>query len=114
MGREPFRLRPAVFWAATWGVGAGLGVALGGWLAVVGGAGAPGAGALDIREDVLLVPALAGGVVLVVHLVGQMLVASVRRVRSADPGGDGDEHREEREDDEIDREVGGEVEPALE
>lgn len=73
-----------IFWAATWGVGAAIGVALGGWLTVVGGgAGAPGVEALDLTEDLLLLPLLAGGVVFGVHLAGQLLVALVRRARSA-------------------------------
>lgn len=71
-----------LFWASTWGVGAGIGVALGGWLTAVGGAGAPGVEALDLVEDVLLLPLLAGGVVFLAHLVGQIIVHAVRRSRS--------------------------------
>jgi len=72
----------AVFWAATWGVGAGIGVALGGWLTAVGGAGAPGVESLDLMEDVVLLPVLAGGVVFLVHLAGQLAIHGVRRARS--------------------------------
>jgi hypothetical protein len=69
----------SVGWAATWGVGVAIGVALGGWLTLVGGAGAPGGGSLDLTQDVLVLPALAGGTVIVVHLVGQGLIAMWRR-----------------------------------
>lgn len=78
-------IRPALralFWAATWGVGAGIGVALGGWLTAVGGAGAPGVESLDLMEDVLLLPLLAGGVVFLVHLAGQLVFHGVRKARS--------------------------------
>lgn len=72
-----------VFWAATWGLGAAIGVALGGWLTVVGGgAGAPGTGSLDLVQDVVVLPLLVGGAVFVVHVLGQVIVAGVRRARS--------------------------------
>ncbi len=61
----------AMAWAATWGIGVALGVALGGWLTVVGGAGAPGVAELDLIEDVLVLPATAGLVVFALHLLGQ-------------------------------------------
>lgn len=72
-----------VFWAATWGLGAAIGVALGGWLTVVGGgAGAPGADSLDLVQDVVVLPLIVGGIVFVVHVLGQVIVAGVRRARS--------------------------------
>jgi hypothetical protein len=71
-----------LFWAATWGVGAGIGVALGGWLTAVGGAGAPGVESLNLFEDVVLLPLLAGGAVFFVHLAGQLIVHVIRRTRS--------------------------------
>ncbi len=73
-----FRFGPALFWAASWGVGAGIGIALGGWLTLVGGAGAPGAGALDPVSDLLVLPGLVFAGVLVVHLVGQLVAAALR------------------------------------
>lgn len=71
-----------VFWAATWGLGAGLGIALGGWLTAVGGAGAPGTESLDLVQDVVVLPLLFGGAVFVIHLGGQLLVAAVKASRS--------------------------------
>jgi len=88
-------LGSAVFWAATWGVGVAIGVALGGWLTVVGGAGTPGVESLDIIEDVLLLPGIVGFVVFCVHLVGQGLVGIIRRDRAP---GDSDDDQEKHED----------------
>ncbi len=76
--RERFRITEALFWSATWGVGAAIGVALGGWLTVVGGSGAPGAGGLDVWNDLVVLPALTFAVVLAVHLCGQLIAAAVR------------------------------------
>lgn len=78
---ERLRLTEALFWSLTWGVGAGIGVALGGWLTVVGGSGAPGTGGLDIGVDVIALPLATVAVVALVHLLGQ-LVASALRGRS--------------------------------
>ncbi len=79
-----FRPGAAVFWAATWGIGVALGVALGGWLTAVGGAGAPGAQAVQPLTDLVLLPAAAFGVVFVVHF-GAQVVAALIRGRSHDP-----------------------------
>ena len=68
----------ALFWSLTWGVGAGLGVALGGWLTAVGGSGAPGAGGMDIGTDLVGLPFAVLGVVTLVHLVAQILASAVR------------------------------------
>lgn len=93
MGHRPFNLGSAILWAATWGVGVAIGVALGGWLTVVGGVGTPGPSSLSLAEDVLVLPGLAGGVVFLVHLSGQILVALVRSRRAARNGHQGHEHR---------------------
>jgi hypothetical protein len=85
----------AVFWAATWGAGVALGVALGGWLTVVGGAGAPGTESLDIAEDVLLLPGLAGTAVFVVHLVAGSFVRLVRMNSAVSRESDSDEAHDE-------------------
>lgn len=74
----PFRFSVALGWALTWAVGVATGVALGGWLTLVGGSGAPGAGELQPASDLVGLPALAFGVVAVVHLVGQLVAATVR------------------------------------
>lgn len=92
------RFARAFFWAATWGVGVGIGVALGGWLTVVGGAGTPGVEALDLTQDVFVLPAIAGSIVFVIHLLGQGIVALVRRTR-APHGPDGDDQDGEQSED---------------
>lgn len=79
VGFQPLR---AAFWAGTWGVGVALGVALGGWLTVVGGTGTPGVESLDLAEDVIALPLAVGGAVFAVHFVGQIVVALIRRGRS--------------------------------
>ena len=75
---SPFRAGAAAFWALTWGVGVAAGVALGGWLTLVGGAGAPGVEALEPLADLVVLPAVAGGAVMLVHLLGQLIAAAVR------------------------------------
>jgi len=77
----------AVLWAATWGVGVAIGVALGGWLTVIGGAGTPGVGALDITQDVIVLPGLAGIAVMAVHFLGQAVVGLWRLRTSRVPDG---------------------------
>lgn len=76
--RERFRIMEALFWSMTWGAGTAIGVALGGWLTVVGGSGAPGAGGLDVWTDLVVLPALTFAVVFTVHLCGQLVAATVR------------------------------------
>jgi len=78
---ERVRLSEALFWALTWGIGVGGGVALGGWLTVVGGSGAPGVGGLDVGGDLIVLPLSVAALVMLVHLLGQY-VASVLRGRS--------------------------------
>ncbi|MRS12517.1 MAG: hypothetical protein EG823_05520 [Actinobacteria bacterium] len=75
---EPFRVRAALFWAVSWGAGAAVGVALGGWLTLAGGSGAPGAEGLDPIVDLICLPAGAFGVVAIVHLGGQLIAAALR------------------------------------
>ncbi len=73
-----FRPGDALFWAASWGLGAALGVGLGGWLTLVGGAGAPGTGGLVPAWDLVGLPLVAFGVVTAVHLGAQLVAALVR------------------------------------
>jgi hypothetical protein len=84
-----------MFWAATWGVGAAIGVAVGGWLTAVGGAGAPGVESLDLTEDVLLLPLLTGLAVFSAHILLQLVVGFVRRGRAG--ASDGDSEDDQRE-----------------
>lgn len=76
--RERFRITGALFWAASWGLGAAIGVALGGWLTLVGGSGAPGVSGLDPAVDLGLLPLGAFCAVATVHLFGQLVAAVVR------------------------------------
>lgn len=96
---ERFRLAEALFWSASWGLGAALGVALGGWLTLVGGSGAPGAEGLEPLVDLGLLPAGAFVVVVVVHLAGQ-LVAAVLRGR-AEARGENKHDEQSAEDDTV-------------
>lgn len=82
---SPFRAGGALFWALTWGVGTAVGVALGGWLTLVGGAGAPGTEALEPLADLVILPAIAGGSVTLVHLMGQLIAAAIRGRRAVSP-----------------------------
>jgi len=78
MRKGSFSLPATVFWAGTWAVGVAIGVALGAWITVVSGEGAPGVQSLDIAEDLLMLPALAGVAVFLLYLAGSGLVALVR------------------------------------
>ena len=80
IGHDGERLRPgrALFWSLTWGMGVAVGVAAGGWLTLVGGAGAPGSEALEPISDLVVLPAIGGGVVVFLHLVGQLTAAALR------------------------------------
>jgi len=60
-----------------------MGVALGGWLTVTSGSGAPGAAALDVGRDLVQIPLLSGALVFAVVFFGVMLVAFVLRARSS-------------------------------
>ena len=77
-GGMAFSLSRAALFSASWGLGAAIGVALGGWLTLVGGAGAPGAAGLDPVSDLIVVPVAAFDAVVLVHLAGQLIVALLR------------------------------------
>ena len=79
----------AAITALTWSLGVAIGVALGGWLTVTSGSGAPGASALDVGRDMVLVPLLSALVAFGVVFAGVLLVALVRRPRST---ADEDDH----------------------
>lgn len=97
--RERFRVTEALFWSASWGLGVALGVALGGWLTLVGGAGAPGAEGLDPTVDLVVLPLGAFAAVLVLHLAGQVIAASVRG--RAETGGEQEDDEQRAEDDDV-------------
>lgn len=96
-----------LFWALTWGVGVAVGVALGGWLTVVGGAGAPGLEALDTVEDLFVLPAVSGIAVACVHFVGSGVIGLSRLVGHSPDEPRGEDHdAEQPEDDGVDGHVG--------
>lgn len=76
-GVAPNRLLDAL----SWGVGVGIGVALGAYLTAVGGVGSPGVEGLDLSETLTL-PVAAGGFVFVAVLGVQTIVVLIRRVRT--------------------------------
>lgn len=98
-GETAFSVPRAVLYSASWGLGAAIGVALGGWLTLVGGAGAPGAAGIDPVSDLVVVPLAAFGIVGGVHLSAQLITALLRggtRQRS-----EGENGRERTEDDRV-------------
>ncbi len=100
---EPLSLVRASLWAATWAIGVAIGVALGGWLTVVGSAAAPGVAALDLTEDLVVLPLAAAGVTFVIHLTGQAIAHVIRGrgSRSSSDGHDGDQRAQESENDQV-------------
>lgn len=91
---QPFRIAPALGWATTWALGAAAGVALGGYLTLVSGSGAPGKQALDPTLDLVVLPGVAFGVMLAAHFCGQLIAAVVRGRRSAVPPAEADDRQE--------------------
>lgn len=75
---QRFVFGEAVLMAASWAVGGAIGVALGGWLTLTGGAGAPGATGLDPASDLVIVPGVTFAAVMLVHLGGQVIAAALR------------------------------------
>lgn len=93
--RERLGVGEALFWSASWGAGAAIGVALGGWLTLVGGSGAPGAEGLDPVVDLGLLPLGAFGFVMLVHLLGQLVAAALRGRAERRGKDEGDHERTE-------------------
>ncbi len=91
-----YRVGEGLLWSVTWALGVAVGVAAGGWLTVTGGAGAPGAPALDPLSDLVLLPGAAFAVVfglqVAVRLAGAALrgraVSSGERKRDNEHGDD--------------------------
>lgn len=99
MAAAGFGFARAAFWSLTWGAGVAVGVALGGWLTVAGGSATPGVEALDVGQDLVRLPLLAGTAVFTVHLIGQAVVSSIRAAMTpSKPNGD-DDGAEEAQDD---------------
>lgn len=74
----PFRPSRALWWSFTWALGAALGVALGGWLTLVGGSGAPGAAAIDPLSDLVVLPSVAFLVVIALEMLVRVAIAALR------------------------------------
>lgn len=64
-------------WGLTWAFGAGVGVALGAYLTLTSGAGAPGAEAAGTIAEVLTLPAIAALGVFVVYVAGAVVARLV-------------------------------------
>lgn len=96
-GGARFRWSSAAGWAATWALGAAAGVALGGYLTVTSGSGAPGAESLSVGRDLVTMPAAGAGLVFAVHLVGQVVAAAWRGRRAAGDEGRRQDDREQTE-----------------
>ena len=80
LARDSSRFSPAraLLLSASWASGAAFGVALGGWLTVVGGAGAPGASGLGTASDLVVLPGVAFVVVAVVQFAVRLAAAAFR------------------------------------
>lgn len=92
---ERYRLSEALLWSATWGAGAAAGVALGGWLTLVGGAGAPGSGGLEPVSDLVALPVGAFGIVIAVQLAVRLSAAALRGRAHGRGQDEGDQKRAE-------------------
>jgi hypothetical protein len=93
-GGRRLKVGEAVLWSFTWGLGTALGVALGGWLTLVGGSGAPGTAALDTLSDLVLLPGGALVLVFGVHLAVSLIAAALRGRAMAGAEIQGDHERE--------------------
>ena len=80
--RAPITTGGAALTAGTWGLGVAIGVALGGWLTATSGSGAPGAAALDVPRDLVLVPLASGALVFALVFLALILFGLVLRSRA--------------------------------
>jgi len=71
--------RSRALWAATWALGVAIGVALGAWLSVIGAQGAPGTAALDVGQELLVAPIIAGAVVFLSYFLVSFVWRFFRR-----------------------------------
>ncbi|MCE5204334.1 MAG: hypothetical protein LLG24_09020 [Actinomycetia bacterium] len=89
---SPWRFVSALGWSVTWAAGAGIGVALGGYLNLTSATGAPGVAALDPVPDLVLVPLATSAGVVVVYVLGSLGKALVLNARTTRR--DGEQHDE--------------------
>lgn len=90
-------------WGLTWAAGAGLGVALGAYLTLTSGAGAPGAEAVGTVAEFLALPALAALSVFVAYVVGAVVLRVVGGRFAHRPTTHGDEKDHAGGDDGVER-----------
>lgn len=102
------RLGRAALLSACWGIGVALGLALGSYLTVVSGAGAPGVSSLS-AGDVLTLP-LASGLVVTLVFFGGHILLGLRTRPSARSEHEPQKDSGGAENDEIAGDVGREVE----
>lgn len=77
-GGGPFSPGRAAVFSVAWGLGAGIGVAAGAFLTVVGEAGAPGMDSLDFGSDIIALPLAVAVGVGALHAALQLGVAAAR------------------------------------
>ncbi len=97
-------------WGLTWAVGAGLGVALGAYLTLTSGAGAPGAAAVGTAAEFLTLPAIAALGVFVVYVVGAAVLRLLGGRLSHRPAAHDNHEDHCGGDDGVERQLGPEVE----
>jgi len=97
-------------WGLTWAFGTGLGVALGAYLTVTSGAGAPGGEAVGTVREFLTLPAIAALGVFAVYVVGALLARLVGGRLAHRPAADDNEEDHGSGDDGVKRQLGREVE----
>lgn len=93
----------ACAWSLTWALGAGVGVALGGYLTLVSGSGAPGTQAIDPMTDLVVLPAVAFVAVFVAGIGGRIAAGAVRGRRASQPPRSSDKDHERDAEDGIPR-----------
>jgi hypothetical protein len=111
---SPLRARRVVVLSATWGIGAGLGVALGAVLTSVSGAGAPGLSGLDVTSELVVVPWLVGAAVMLLHLFATLGVGFVRAHRAVHTPAQQEQGDERGPKDGVEGQIGTEVPPSEE
>jgi hypothetical protein len=95
-----FSALQAAAWSLTWAIGAGLGVAFGGYLTAVSSSATVGEAAIDPAELTVL-PLAAAGLVFAVSFIGRLLVALVVRLAHTGPRDEPAANQDEAEHDRV-------------